>query len=178
MHFARARQRSGSCGIPTPARGRTGTATYVKDAEIPADRLRPSKALHLDLEQVKNLAQVKLNGRDLGILWKPTFHAEITGAARAGTDRLEIHVTNLWPNRLIGDEQLPRDRPWNGKLWSQRPPLLLEGEPSPTARHAFHLEALDQRLAPAGVRADGSGDAAVGGEDYGSTAMSSGNTRG
>jgi hypothetical protein len=115
----------------------SGTATYTRKIEIPAELAGPDKALYLDLGQVKNLAQVKLNGKDLGILWKPPFLVEITNAARAGTNQLEIQITNLWPNRLIGDEQLPEDCQWNGKQLAEWPKWLLQGKPSPTGRLTF-----------------------------------------
>ncbi len=67
--------------------------------------------LWLDLGVVKNLARVKLNGQDLGVLWKPPFRLDISSIAKAGANSLEIKVTNLWPNRLIADSKLPeKDR--------------------------------------------------------------------
>ena len=87
---------------------------------------------------MKNLAEVALNGVPLGILWKPPFCLELTSVARPGKNTLEIKVTNLWPNRLIGDEQLPPDREWTAanqlKSWPQ---WLLDGKPSPTGRFTF-----------------------------------------
>ena len=62
---------------------------------------------------------------------------DITGAARAGDNELEVRITNLWPNRLIGDEQLPDDREWNGIRLKAWPKWLLEGKPSPTGRLTF-----------------------------------------
>ena len=56
------------------------------------------------------IAEVKLNGKDLGILWKRPFRFDLTAAAKAGDNALEVKVVNLWPNRLIGDAQLPRDQ--------------------------------------------------------------------
>ena len=53
------------------------------------------------------MAQVELNGHDLGILWKPPFRVNVTGALQAGTNALEIRVADLWPNRMIGDAALP-----------------------------------------------------------------------
>jgi hypothetical protein len=50
---------------------------------------------------------VLLNGRDSARCWKPPFRLDVTDALRSGTNRLEVRVTNLWPNRLIGDKQLP-----------------------------------------------------------------------
>jgi hypothetical protein len=89
----------------------SGTATYVKQFDVPEGALGEGKALYLDLGMVKNLAEVSLNGRNLGVLWKPPFRVEISGLAKPGPNRLEIKVTNLWPNRLIGDQKLPeKDR--------------------------------------------------------------------
>jgi hypothetical protein len=132
----------------------SGTATYVKDVEIPAALVGRGKALYLDLGQLKNLAEVKLNGKDLGILWKPPFRVAISGAATAGTNKLEVRVTNLWPNRLIGDEQLPDDRVWDGKHLKEWPQWLLEGKPSPTGRFTFttwHHWTRDDAPLPSGL---------------------------
>jgi hypothetical protein len=117
----------------------SGTATYEKEIEIPADRLSAGRELWLDLGAVKNLAEVSLNGRDLGVLWKPPFRVNITAAAKPGANKLAVKVTNLWPNRLIGDEQLPPDgdRSGDGKRLKAWPQWLLEGKPSPTGRLTF-----------------------------------------
>jgi hypothetical protein len=61
--------------------------------------------VQLDLGQVKNLARVWINGRSAGILWKAPFRIDITAELQPGTNRIELQVTNLWPNRLIGDRQ-------------------------------------------------------------------------
>lgn len=142
----------------------SGTATYEKEVQIPADALGQDRILWLDLGVVKNLAKVKVNGVDLGILWKPPFRVDIASAARAGTNRLEVQVTNLWPNRLIGDEQLPEDIGWSGTFdtrtgqgvdWSQDwPQWLKEGKPSPTGRLTFSTwrhYTKDSPLLPSGL---------------------------
>ncbi|HEV2455141.1 MAG TPA: glycosyl hydrolase, partial [Verrucomicrobiae bacterium] len=115
----------------------SGTATYEKDLDIPADRLASGRELWLDLGNVKNFAQVSLNGRDYGVLWKPPFRVNITDAAKAGMNELVVKVTNLWPNRLIGDEQLPSDREWKGKQLKAWPQWVLDDKPSPTGRFTF-----------------------------------------
>jgi len=115
----------------------SGTATYEKEIEIPADRLTANRDLWLDLGKVKNFAEVSVNGQSFGVLWKPPFRVNISSAAKPGTNKLVVKVTNLWPNRLIGDEQLPDDREWNGKQLAAWPDWFLQGKPSPTGRFTF-----------------------------------------
>ncbi len=115
----------------------SGTATYEKEIEIPAARLAAGRELWLDLGALKNFAEVSLNGKDFGVLWKPPFRVNVTAAAKPGVNKLEIKVTNLWPNRLIGDEQLPDDREWDGKQLKAWPQWFLDGKPSPTGRLTF-----------------------------------------
>jgi hypothetical protein len=61
--------------------------------------------LWLDLGSVKNLAEVIVNGKSLGIVWKSPFRFDLTDVLKPGVSVLEIKVTNLWVNRLIGDAQ-------------------------------------------------------------------------
>jgi len=133
----------------------SGTATYVKEVDIPAEMIGTGHSLWLNLGQVKNLAEVSVNGKPLGILWKPPFRVNITGAAKLGKNKLEIKVTNLWPNRLIGDEQLPEDCEWGSNLTlKQWPQWLLDGKPSPTGRLTFttwHHWKKDEALLPSGL---------------------------
>lgn len=127
----------------------SGTATYRKAFVSKVVRDSSRTRVYLDLGKVKNIAEVKLNGKDLGILWKPPFRVEVTGALRDGKNELEVRVTNLWPNRLIGDEQLPPDHDWRGV-----PQWLLNGKPSPTGRFTYttfhHWTPLDEPL-PSGL---------------------------
>lgn len=143
----------------------SGTATYEKEVQITADALvKGGSVLWIDLGLVKNLAKVKVNGVDLGILWKKPFRVDIASAARVGSNRLEIQVANLWPNRLIGDEQLPEDIGWSGKFDKRTgqgvdsskdwPQWLKEGKPSPTGRIAFSTwrhYTKDSPLLPSGL---------------------------
>ena len=119
----------------------SGTATYHRKIEILKALLAPDRLLCLDLGRVAVIAQVKLNGRDLGILWKPPFSTDITQALRAGSNDLEVNVVNLWINRLIGDEQLAADCEWkpagHSEVLVQYPQWLLDNKPSPTGRHTF-----------------------------------------
>ena len=83
----------------------SGTGTYTKTIEAPAAWFQSGAHLWLDLGDVKNLAQVSVNGKPLGILWKTPFRVDVTGALKPGANAVEIRVTNLWVNRLIGDQQ-------------------------------------------------------------------------
>ena len=117
----------------------SGTATYRKTFALPGESFAPGRHWHLDLGNVQVMAQVTLNGRDLGILWKPPYVVDITAAAKPGDNRLEVKVANLWINRLIGDEQMPEDSDRNGngtlKAWpkwvEQAAPVPPAASPSP-----------------------------------------------
>jgi signal transduction histidine kinase len=119
------------------ARYFSGTATYEKEVEIGGDLLQAGKEVWLDLGEVRNFAEVFLNDRSLGTLWKPPFRVNLTEAAKPGLNRLVIKVTNLWPNRLIGDEQLAADCEWSGARLARWPQWLLDGQPSPAGRYTF-----------------------------------------
>jgi len=82
----------------------SGTATYVKRFDVPAGA---KGRLFLDLGVVKNIASVRLNGRNLGVVWTAPWRVEVTDVVRPTGNELEIDVTNLWPNRLLGDRGLP-----------------------------------------------------------------------
>jgi len=116
----------------------SGTAAYVREFLVPAEMAGAGREVYLDLGRVKNLAEVSLNGRNLGVLWKSPFRLRVTGLVKPGRNRLLVRVTNLWPNRLIGDEQLPEEVEWNGDAIKRWPEWLLEGKPRPrTGRFTF-----------------------------------------
>lgn len=115
----------------------SGVATYRKDLQVTDEILAKGTRLYLELGKVQVLAKVKVNDKDLGTLWKPPFRVDITDAAKAGMNAVEIQLANLWPNRLIGDEQLPPDAKWKGQALAEWPRWVLEGKPSPTGRKAF-----------------------------------------
>jgi hypothetical protein len=74
-------------------------------AVIPADTLKPGAHLWLTLGDVENIARVEVNGKPVGIAWKAPFKVDLTHAVKPGNNHLSIAVTNLWVNRLIGDQQ-------------------------------------------------------------------------
>jgi len=81
----------------------SGVATYRKTLDLAPDQLGVGKRLVLDLGRVRLVAEVYLNGRSLGIVWKPPFTVDITDAVRAGANELIVEVANTWSNRLAGD---------------------------------------------------------------------------
>ena len=91
----------------------SGTAVYTKSFDSP-DAIGPEtkSRIWLDLGTVHALAQVRLNGTELGVVWTAPWRVDITSAVRTKGNELEIKVTNVWANRLIGDEQQPADCEW------------------------------------------------------------------
>ena len=83
----------------------SGTGTYVKTIDVPADWLSEDQRVCLDLGDVQNLAEVSVNGKSLGVVWKKPFRIDVTDALTEGENTFEIKVVNAWVNRLIGDEQ-------------------------------------------------------------------------
>jgi beta-galactosidase/beta-glucuronidase len=83
----------------------SGTASYSRTVNVPGEWLLDNQELWLDLGEVKNLAEVLVNGQSVGIAWKTPFRVNISKAIHAGENQLVVKVTNLWVNRLIGDQQ-------------------------------------------------------------------------
>jgi hypothetical protein len=83
----------------------SGTAAYHRTFDVPPAWLAPGSRADLDLGTVKSVAEVLVNGHSLGVLWKAPYRIDLTGALKVGANDLEIRVTNLWPNRMIGDKQ-------------------------------------------------------------------------
>ncbi|WP_348811213.1 glycosyl hydrolase [Flavobacterium maritimum] len=83
----------------------SGTGTYSKTIEAPKNWFIKGAQLWIDLGEVKNIAEVIVNGKSLGTVWKTPFRVDATAVLKPGKNTLVIKVTNLWVNRLIGDEQ-------------------------------------------------------------------------
>jgi len=83
----------------------SGAGTYTKTIELEASALKGGAHLWIDLGDVKNLAEVTVNGKPLGIVWHAPYRVDATTALQPGKNQLTIKVTNAWVNRLIGDER-------------------------------------------------------------------------
>ena len=101
--------------------------------------------LYLDLGVVKHIASVKLNNFDLGVVWTAPWKIKIPpGLLKPTGNLLVIEVTNVWANRLIGDEQEPADCEWipgyisGGNSLKEFPDWFLNKQPRPSkGRYCF-----------------------------------------
>ena len=91
----------------------SGTATNTIKFKLPKKFLKKNQQVWLDLGEVAVIADVRINGKKLGVLWHKPFRVEVSKTLKKGTNTLEVDVTNLWVNRLIGDEQYPSDCKYN-----------------------------------------------------------------
>ena len=123
----------------------------------------------LDLGDVKNLAVVSVNGAQCANLWHAPFKADITDALHQGENRIEINITNLWVNRMIGDEEEPDDVEWSepfsfgaaagrpdiGRFMKRVPNWLQQGKPRPSKNRqaviSFKFYEKDAQLLPSGL---------------------------
>jgi hypothetical protein len=88
----------------------SGTACYKKEFVIPRQWFEKGRKIYLDLGKIWALGEITLNGQSLGIVWKPPYRIDVTKAAVAGQNNIEIEITNTWANRLVGDAQLPPEK--------------------------------------------------------------------
>ncbi len=126
----------------------SGTAHYEQHLYL--NELDRHYRYILDLGEVKNLATVRVNGKVCGTLWRPPFTIDITEALLGGDNLLKVDVTNLWVNRMVGDEQEPDDVEWSepvafgaapnsptiGRFMKEVPEWLSQGQPRPSKRKA------------------------------------------
>ena len=112
----------------------SGTAKYLKSFSMP-DNTEPgnSTRYYLDLGEVRNMARIKVNGIDNGILWTAPWQVDVTGSLKKEDNILEIEVANLWINRLIGDE----NEPWDGVKYGKWPEWLINGKERESKRYTF-----------------------------------------
>lgn len=128
----------------------SGLAIYKKQFDLPVKTINGTNNYFIDLGEVKNLASVKLNGHDIGVLWTTPWQLNITRYLKPVGNELEITVANLWPNRLIGDEALPYD----GIKDNAWPDWLTEHKKRTSGRYTFTTATFynkDNPLLPSGL---------------------------
>ncbi len=121
----------------------SGTAIYKTTFTLDAAQVK--ERLALSLGTVRDIARVKLNGKDLGIAWTEPFEIELGDAAVEGVNELEIEVTNCWRNRLIGDAGLEPDQRYT------KTNVVLEKEPTENPMHPFRGYLSTDELEPSGL---------------------------
>jgi len=86
----------------------SGTAVYKNSFSWTA--ADTGKKIWLELDSLANIASVRVNGQECGILWTRPYRLDLTAAVHTGQNTIEISVTNTWANRLIGDQALPEEK--------------------------------------------------------------------
>jgi len=125
------------------ARYFSGTAIYRTTLSIDADDLAAGRQLWLDLGEVREVAKIRVNGTDLTPLWKHPYSARIDELVHPGKNLLDVEVTNLWPNRLIGDLQpgVTHRFTWtNIKAFTASSPLLPSGLLGPVKLESVYIQ--------------------------------------
>ena len=124
--------------------------------------------LILSLGGVSDMAHVKINGTPVPLLWKAPYECDITEIITPGENFIEIAVTNLWPNRMIGDELEPDDLEWSepdidpatgkprgGRYLMSNPDWLVNGTPRPSNGRktvgCYKFFSADSPLLPSGI---------------------------
>jgi len=83
----------------------SGVGTYTTTLSAAPAWFAEGGRLWMDLGDVRNLAEISVNGSDLGQVWHAPYRVDVTAALKPGANQISIKVVNAWVNRLIGDEQ-------------------------------------------------------------------------
>ena len=113
----------------------SGTATYTKEIELQSQQLPEGHKFYLDLGQVSIAANVSINNKALGVSWIYPYKLDVTDALKVGVNTLKIEVTNLWTNRLIGDEAFPDTSGYNKKD-KNMPDWYVNNQPQPKSKRS------------------------------------------
>ncbi len=105
----------------------SGTAIYRRGLTLPSSSFASGRRLFLDLGRVAVVARVLVNGREVGVAWKPPYRLDITDALRPGTNAIEVRVANLWTNRMIADAALPEEGVFRDADWSMGQTIAADG---------------------------------------------------
>jgi hypothetical protein len=108
----------------------SGIGTYTKSIDASPDWFKKNAQVWIDLGDVKNLAEVTVNGKSLGVVWHAPYRVDLTGVLKPGTNQITIKVVNAWVNRLIGDQQPDEKTKYtfaDVKPYKAKSPLLPSG---------------------------------------------------
>jgi hypothetical protein len=143
----------------------SGTAIYSNHFDVPGNQWANKKSiLYLDLGVVNHIARVFLNGKDLGVVWTAPWRIQMPYSVLKKQDnQLVVEVTNVWANRLIGDEQQPADCEWlpnqyfynSGAALKEFPDWFLNKQPRPSSKRycftTWNYFDKDAPLVPSGL---------------------------
>lgn len=140
----------------------SGTAVYRKTVSYSSENHKSEK-VWLNIGEMDDIASVRINGKEVGVMWFPPYKIEITDWIKPGDNDLEILVTNNWANCLIGDERFPADFEWGedrgielGRSIKGFPEWFVKGEPRPSKdRKTFLIWSYyreNSLLQPAGLK--------------------------
>ena len=115
----------------------SGTAVYEKIFNLTKEQLSTENSLELDLGSVGSIAEVIINDKTVATLWKAPFRISIDEFVKKGYNTLKIKITNMWVNRLIGDEKLPLDFKRRGDKIKTLPNWLDNPEMRSSKRQTF-----------------------------------------
>jgi hypothetical protein len=100
----------------------------------------PNQSYFLDLGRVEVVAEVRINGKDVGQVWKEPYRIDVTRALIKGKNNVEVIVTTLWPNRMIGDEYLPKENEYSSHGFIEElPEWFKKNERKPGQRKTFSV---------------------------------------
>jgi hypothetical protein len=108
----------------------SGTATYQTSLQLTEEQLGADHSLWLDLGEVHEVANVLVNGKEAEIVWKAPYTVRVDRLLKPGENVIEVEVTNLWPNRLIGDAQSTTGKHYtrtNIRTYTKDSPLFPSG---------------------------------------------------
>ncbi|MBN2064358.1 MAG: hypothetical protein JW745_06115, partial [Sedimentisphaerales bacterium] len=124
----------------------SGIAIYSKVFELSLG-ISAGERVYLDLGEVYDMARVRLNGEDLGVVWCAPWQVDITQAVKSGENKLEIEVANRWVNRLAGD-RAQADAGVRMLRWDNG---MLGGQEYRAGRYTFTTGQGYDNLLPAGL---------------------------
>jgi hypothetical protein len=122
----------------------SGVGTYTTSFQLTEEFLKENTKIWIDLGDVKELAEIVINGKSLGTLWRPPFRVDISKHIDTGQNQLEIRVINTWVNRLIGDKKVPKEKricqivPADPSWYSEESKLLPSGLLGPVTLKASY----------------------------------------
>lgn len=75
-----------------------GKGTYSFDFDLAEEQISSAKVLHFD--KIRDWVRVKINGKDLGLVWSLPYQLAIPGGLLSSQNHMELEVMNVSANRI------------------------------------------------------------------------------